>query len=121
MAIDEKKLIEELCNQYQKYNLDTWNEAIDRAIQIVESQPKISLENKTSDNMHSACSGQVWIPVSENLPIGGELVIVTFEDLEVECAWFDAVYCRWNVRGYFIDDCEVIAWMPLPKPYKSER
>lgn len=71
MAIDEKKLIEEIENiQVAIVGMRTgkseFSEHIKRfknhIIQIINNQPKISLENKTSDNMNSSCSGQVWIP-----------------------------------------------------------
>ena len=54
--IDEKKLIEVLERNFGGIG------GASVLKQLIEAQPKISLENKTSDNMNSSCSGQVWIP-----------------------------------------------------------
>jgi len=58
---------------------------------------------------------QKWIPVSELLPEENEEVLVTFKsDDEIRvynCKYFDN--SPWW-KNY------VIAWMPLPEPYKAE-
>lgn len=62
-----------------------------------------------------------WIPVSERLPIKDGQYICTFYNgnfVEVgELEYF-------NILGkfetvYYTDDYKVIAWMPLPEPYKE--
>nr|DAT28666.1 MAG TPA: Protein of unknown function (DUF551) [Caudoviricetes sp.] len=65
-----------------------------------------------------------WIPVSERLPEKNKDVIAT-----VKYSGFMGMYGRW-LKTAFIDDygewngeCiggEVIAWMPLPEPYKED-
>ena len=65
-----------------------------------------------------------WIPVSERLPEKHKDVITT-----VKYSGFMGMYGRW-LKTAFIDDygewngeCiggEVIAWMPLPEPYKED-
>lgn len=65
-----------------------------------------------------------WIPVSERLPEKNKDVITT-----VKYSGFMGMYGRW-LKTAFIDgygewngECiggEVIAWMPLPKPYKED-
>lgn len=65
-----------------------------------------------------------WIPVSERLPEKNKDVIAT-----VKYSGFMGMYGRW-LKTSFIDDygewngeCiggEVIAWMPLPEPYKED-
>ncbi len=52
-----------------------------------------------------------WIPVSERLPEKDDLYLVYFCDGE-----YELVYCS---RGKFTYS-GIIAWMPLPKPYKAE-
>lgn len=54
-----------------------------------------------------------WIPVSERLPEENEMVIVTSEFGNVTLSTY------WK-KSYFWDDNHVIAWMPLPEPYKAE-
>ena len=67
-----------------------------------------------------------WIPVSEELPNAGQWVIV-FAKTNVDDDWDvpsivqymgDGIW-RWNTLIPISDD--VIAWMPLPVPYKEER
>ena len=65
-----------------------------------------------------------WIPVSERLPEKHKDVITT-----VKYSGFMGMYGRW-LKTAFIDDygewngeCiggEVIAWIPLPEPYKED-
>ena len=72
----------------------------------------------------SAEAVQEWIPCSERLPKRDELVLVTYKTT-------DRIHlCRYiddgseNPWWSYIDDCcawnnVVLAWMPLPKPYKG--
>ena len=92
--------------------LPTWNEVY-RAINAVPSaQPE-----------------QRWIPVTERLPEAGIRYQVTFESGEVGYADFrnkiffydgSAKENVWEIDRYYEDDGEVIAWMPLPEPYRKE-
>lgn len=66
-----------------------------------------------------------WIPCSERLPKRDELVLVTYKTT-------DRIHlCRYlddgseNPWWSYIDDCcawnnVVLAWMPLPKPYRED-
>lgn len=51
-----------------------------------------------------------WIPVSERLPEEEGLYLVYTEEQPFVCSFEDG--------EFFID--EVLAWMPLPEPYKAE-
>ena len=65
------------------------------------------------------CKGPVWIPCSERLPKQGQEVIcqcrasiITVLRLDANGDWYkDAEHCY--MSGF------VIAWMPLPAPYKE--
>lgn len=62
-----------------------------------------------------------WIPCSERLPEEGGEYLVTAEDYttEVIVLSYDADASDWS--DYFDNMYdEVIAWMPLPEPYKGE-
>lgn len=61
-----------------------------------------------------------WIPVSETLPEeSGRYLVFTRWD-GIECVFFHDLTSDW--LQYDIDEIhsdEVLAWMPLPKPYKG--
>ena len=73
-----------------------------------------------------ALKAQQWIPVSERLPNNDDFVIVTILDESGDTPY------RCSDFGWYLDkaDCwiidaeqrtDVIAWMPLPEPYKEEK
>ncbi len=67
-------------------------------------------------------SNDDWIPVEERLPESKTHVLCCFENGTVDALWQD-----WKDRGfggYFDDDftpMEVVAWRPLPEPYKPKK
>lgn len=60
-----------------------------------------------------------WIPCSEKLPEKEELVLVTVWN-DVVIAWRNR-YGGWESVEYMYEKGDVIAWMPLPKPYRGEQ
>ena len=74
-----------------------------------------------------------WIPVSERFPNNDDYVLVCYEDGHIRTAYY---YIDTNIYPSEFDDCcetgwynysetfmykqDVIAWMPLPEPYKAE-
>lgn len=65
-----------------------------------------------------------WIPVSERLPKARESVILSTKEWTGEgCYWETTKHhviwkgYRWNATYW---DDEVIAWKPLPKPYRED-
>jgi len=66
-----------------------------------------------------------WIPVSERLPKYGKDVLTCSNDgfIEIQSIENDVwdEYNYWeNQNGAWSDFDEVIAWQPLPEPYKAE-
>ena len=107
--IDEKKLIEAIKKYHDglkpKYISKLVDAEILDIIDIINEQPKVG----------------EWIPVEEALPEPYVDVIVTY-------IYNEKKYVRtaFNCNGknwWWTDiqkDFDVIAWQPLPKPYKSE-
>lgn len=53
---------------------------------------------------------QQWIPVTERLPEDEQVVVVQYNDEDYDILKFPTAYRR----------CDIVAWMPLPKPYKGD-
>lgn len=70
-----------------------------------------------------------WIPVTERLPDGCDDVLITVQipdegdDLFVLVGWWNATLKSWAVYDEPGSKIEynVIAWAPLPEPYKGEK
>lgn len=124
-----------LCNQRRYKEAEEYEEIIKRLTSLPSAQPKITLESAI-DYLHSIGWMQEhdrileepqWIPCSEKLPEQDVEVIVTNEWGNVEIAqlisYFDGhgETLTWKTEEYYYDELnEVIAWMPLPKPYREE-
>ena len=64
-----------------------------------------------------------WIPVSEKLPGDGQVVIGQDKSGFIKMYKYYADYHRcWldEHDEFFLID-EIVAWMPMPEPYKGER
>ena len=103
--IDEKKLIEEM-KEYKSLQEGIVAEVIETMIEAVEEQPKIG----------------EWIPCSERLPEIRQDCLVT-----VRYTGFMGMHGIWIKTGHmegendWWGDCaggEVIAWQPLPLPFR---
>ena len=113
--IDEKKLIEDILQHenvlasanhvYKSGYRDRQVEIID----IINRQPKVG----------------EWLPVSERLPDDGETYLITnaesFEQYHTYKGWYDGTKGIWHMTGNFERKMNVIAWMPLPEPYKEKQ
>ena len=72
-------------------------------------------------------SADKWIPVSERLPEPKEYVGDVRRYYLIQNEYGDMMVARWDGQrweqiyqnGKYIED-EVVAWMPLPSPYKGE-
>ena len=83
------------------------NEAIKNAIRAVQEQ----VSKKTA-----------WILTSERLPDNMDLMLISGRHKEIDVYANDLG--RWNGRywshcGHIYEDFEILAWMPLPEPYKG--
>lgn len=61
-----------------------------------------------------------WIPCSERLPNGKEIVLITNDKGNVRFGQFRGTHGKyWIWKGNTLET--VLAWMPLPKPYGERK
>jgi hypothetical protein len=87
--------------------------------------------NGTGNDNICACSKyeppahpeQRWIPVSEKLPNFAQRVLVSTANFVYEAIYFDedAGWSTYNVTFKDVEESEILAWMPLPEPYREEQ
>lgn len=78
--------------------------------------------------MHKVTPEPQWIPCSERLPEEEKrhYWVCTDTGYQCQCRWTNDVYGlgvsdRWEWKIFDIPQYQkVIAWMPLPKPYRAE-
>ena len=110
--IDEKNLKEDVKKYFAKLKDHNVHELVELffedIIDIIDEQPKLSLENKTSDK---------WIPYDDEHEKPNEVGwyrVTEFSFLITRIINFRF----WN--GYRFEGCEeIIAWQPNPEPYKG--
>lgn len=105
----------------------TQQELIEMQDDLIGLQDGLITEQRQYICMLRRNQKDTWIPCSERLPEYRELVNVTTRDLRVEPAYLDSIQEDgtddfWEMP---LDDAScavwnIIAWMPLPNPYKEE-
>ncbi len=110
--IDRQDAIDVLKRNYPSSCFEDLCKAVDLAIEALSAQPEPR-----------------WIPCSERLPEHPEnddyyLVTIQCEHYD---GWDDYVtgFAEWTKHGWdeqscYIGQIKVVAWMPLPEPYKEE-
>lgn len=103
-------------DSYSQYN-EAWSDAIDRV--------RARLENFFKEKENDG-----WIPVEERLPEEKKSVLVQWEKydrhLNVTLTYLDVMWLDDAEEKVFetingVPNGKVIAWRPLPEPYRPER
>ena len=122
--IDEKKLIDALEDDMDSLFPRVFgkvhpNDAFGLYLELkamIDNQPKISLENKTSDNDVPDTNVGKWIPCSERLPKEGDDIIGTYDNGDGHVLVGQSVYFPQLLGKPY----PLTAWMPLPPAYQGE-
>lgn len=106
MRILFNAVIGDLCNQCRHNDAEEMEGIRDRLIK------RLLEKNKDYE----------WIPVSEKVPEDGEEVLCFLgsEEMAVLFRRNDWGQDEWVDGRFATESYEVVAWMPLPKPYKAE-
>ena len=64
-----------------------------------------------------------WIPVTVALPKMKEVVLITNKKGHVRCGQYQGTFDDKNNRWWWKNNTleEVLAWMPLPEPWRGDR
>lgn len=120
-------------DMFQNMAYDDWNQGVSTSWADAFSECAEMIRD-----LPSAQPEQRWIPVGEGKPKDGTVCLITYSNGFVKIATFAEdlyefdEYDFQNKRGvagwYYLDDewgmyfevDNVVAWMPLPEPYKEE-
>ena len=104
------------------------NDRLKEKVANLEIRCRIAEEalTESQNNLLQFAMDKTWIPTDEKLPDFNQPVIVCWDDGKItdgylwsEDSWFCAweEYNGWHSKGR---DKRIIAWMPLPEPYREE-
>ena len=110
------------------------NKAFEKILERLEKERRILLENNIQQaialNFAKGIVQEVaaeykggWIACSERLPEDDSICIVTVEypnnETVVDCGWFDRKSVCWFVGMQEFRTSNILAWQPLPEPFKD--
>ena len=124
-----KQFIEKLITRLEKDNRigrKSFEAIVDDINQLAESH-HIHCEQEYMKGYEDARKNVGWIPVSERLPEDcSDVICIThlkgYVGMNVVILWYNAKLRKWmDTTDEVIDNnLEVVAWQPLPQPYKEE-
>ena len=110
------------------------NKAFEKILERLEKERRILLENNIQQaialNFAKGIVQEVaeeykggWIACSERLPEDDSICIVTVEypnnETVVDYGWFDRKSVCWFVGTQEFRTSNILAWQPLPEPFKE--
>ena len=128
--IDADELIELLEEEQDgavRWLESTYKYGIEKDYDKAEISERVisNLKDKIMDIIKEQPTVNEWIPCSERLPENDEdmLVQIGNETCEQYVAYYDKKKGCWFTKDYTYEfgcgRCGVVAWMPLPEPYKE--
>ena len=90
------------------YGLNSINgtSELDKAFEVIENLPSVT-------------TTQRWIPVSERLPEESLNSVIGWDAYRERCVFVQYIDGHFQITGSD-ESFDIVAWMPLPKPYKAE-
>lgn len=107
-----EKVISEMKEQIEEYVTQClFSLDIDKDVLM-----KQTLEIQRLNNELEKCR---WIPVTERLPEEGLNSVIGWDDYRERCVFVCYLNGYWQIPGR-VESFNILAWMPLPQPYKKE-
>lgn len=128
MAIYEAP--EDIIHEFFKKGKLLWRREEYKVVTMQEIEEKFGCKVKIVENEEEHKGG--WIPCSERLPENDDDVLCWYEyrimqgthegemNRKFEIGYYNKYFKRWGGEVSCGQDCKVIAWRPLPEPYKED-
>ena len=104
-----------------KQSID-YSKAVEIVQEVAEEYKSTEYINCSTDTSTNT-STNGWIPCSERLPEDDSICIVTVEypnnETVVDYGWFDRKSVCWFVGIQEFITSNILAWQPLPEPFKE--
>lgn len=110
--IDEVRLIEDIKDDAKRMLAHVFGEVPSEFIDDYLKQMEwlINDQQKISE----------WIPCSERMPEIEEYILMSLKNLDVAIGFRSNTEDYWYYGGQYLSYDSVVAWMPLPEPYKGD-
>ena len=96
----------------QRFDINVDKEELLKALQYDRGQYEKGYQDGLNEGK--------WIPCGERLPEDEKEVLITIFEDSIYLGWYDLTDKQWRTEEFDCEEGEVIAWMPLPEPYKGE-
>ena len=128
MAIYEAP--EDIIHEFFKKGKLLWRREEYKVVTMQEIEEKFRCKVKIVGNAEER--NDVWIPCSEKLPENDDDVLCWYEyrimqgthegemNQKFDIGYYNKYFKRWGGEVSCGRDCKVIAWRPLPEPYKED-